>query len=127
MFSFERLAVWHKSLLLADRVYQYTEGFPARESFGLAQQMRRAVVSISSNLAEGCSRHSAADFARFIEIATGSAFELVSQAEIARRQQMLGLEGHELIYRDTLEIVRMLSGLRRHLRPDPGPSRKGPP
>ena len=116
MFSFEKLAVWQKSLLLAERVYDYTDGFPSRESFGLTQQMRRAVVSISSNLAEGCSRHSAADFARFIEIATGSAFELVSQAWIARQRKMLCPQSHEVIYRDTLEIVRMLSGLRRSLK-----------
>jgi len=74
MFNFEKLEVWHKSIELADLVYMLTRTFPAGERFGLTTQLRRAAVSISSNLAEGCSRRSKADFRRFIEIAVGSAF-----------------------------------------------------
>jgi four helix bundle protein len=76
MFSFEKLAVWRKSIALAALGYALTKAFPADERFGLTSQMRRSAVSISSNLAEGCSRGSKTDFRRFIEIATDSAFEL---------------------------------------------------
>ena len=61
-----------------------TRTFPAEERFGLTNQMRRAAVSISSNLAEGCSRSSKTDYIHFVEIATGSVFEVVSQATIGR-------------------------------------------
>jgi four helix bundle protein len=84
MFNFEKLDVWKKSIVLASTVYTLTKPFPNDERFGLTSQMRRAAVSLSSNVAEGCSRSSKADFRRFVEIATGSAFELISQAHIAR-------------------------------------------
>ena len=116
MFNFEKLDVWHKSLALADTVYSLTKSFPTDERFGLTNQMRRAAVSISSNLAEGCSRGSKADFRRFIEIATGSVFELVSQARIAREQGMRQSADHDRLYLAALEIVRMLTGLRDSLK-----------
>lgn len=116
MFNFEKLDVWHKSIALADLVYLFTREFPAEERFGLTNQMRRASVSIASNLAEGCSRSSPADFGRFIEFAAGSAFEVVSQVRIAVRQEYLDIEGHDRIYGAALEIVRMLTGLRESLR-----------
>ena len=116
MFNFEKLDVWKKSIVLAGSVYTLTKAFPSDERFGLTSQMRRAAVSISSNVAEGCSRSSKADFRRFVEIATGSAFELISQANIARDQDLLPTESYDKLYQSTLEIVRMLSGLRDSLR-----------
>ena len=71
MFGFEKLEVWDKAISFADTVYSITREFPADERFGLTNQMRRAAVSISSNIAEGSARNSRKDFARFIEIATG--------------------------------------------------------
>ncbi len=68
-FRFENLAVWQKALDFADRVYDVTSQFPADERFGLTNQMRRAAVSISSNIAEGTGRMTNKDFARFVEIA----------------------------------------------------------
>jgi len=78
--------------------------------------MRRAAVSISSNVAEGCSRSSKTDFRRFVEIAAGSAFALISQATIVRDQELFTPESYAKLYQSTLEIVRMLSGLRDSLR-----------
>jgi four helix bundle protein len=115
MFNFEKLEVWQKSLAFADLIYAQTKTFPHDERFGLTNQMRRAAVSISSNLAEGSSRSSRQDFRRFVEIATGSTFEVVSQAQIAKRQAWLSEENHRHIYDDALVIVRMLSGLRASL------------
>jgi len=79
MFNFEKLEVWQKAISLADVIYSHTRNFPADERFGLTNQMRRSIVSVSSNIAEGSSRSSKADFGRFVEIGTGSVFELVSQ------------------------------------------------
>lgn len=115
MFNFEKLDVWKKAIDFADLVYNQTRNFPADERFGLTNQMRRAAISISSNIAEGTSRMSQADFARFIEIATGSAFEVVSQSFIGRRQGFLTEDGFHKVYLAADEIGRMLSGLRKSL------------
>ena len=93
MFNFEKLDVWQKAITLADVIYNDTRSFPADERFGLTNQMRRSVVSVSSNIAEGLSRSSKSDFGRFVEIATGSVFELVSQGFVARRQHFLTKKG----------------------------------
>lgn len=116
MFNFEKLDVWQKSIALADQVYAATNSFPTDERFGLTNQMRRAAVSVASNIAEGCSRGSKQDFRRFVEIATGSTFELVAQARISRAQGFLNPADHDRLYQAALEIVRMLTGLRDSLR-----------
>ena len=115
MFNFEKLETWHEAIAFADMVYQLTRSFPAEERFGLTNQMRRAAVSISWNLAEGCSRSSKADYARFVEIATGSVYEVVSQATIGRNQGFLNPADYELLYRAADKQSRMLSGLRKSL------------
>ena len=115
MFNFEQLDVWQKAIDFADVIYNESRAFPAEERFGLTNQLRRAVVSISSNIAEGSSRSSKNDFARFTEIAAGSVFEVVSQAFIARRQSFLGENEFRKVYADAEELSRMLSGLRRSL------------
>ena len=115
MFNFEKLEVWKKSIDLADTVYHRTRAFPAEERFGLTNQLRRAAVSVSSNIAEGSSRRSKLDFVRFIEIGTGSVFELASQIFIARRQGFLSEENFQELYLDAQEIGRMLSGLKNSL------------
>jgi four helix bundle protein len=115
MFNFEKLEVWHKALDFADLIYTDTRGFPADERFGLTNQMRRAAVSISSNIAEGSSRSSKTDFVRFIEISSGSLFEVVSQAFIAKRQGFLNDEQFQKLYRAAEEQSRMQSGLRKSL------------
>ena len=115
MFGFEKLDVWQKAIEFADLVYSSTRRFPSDERFGLTNQMRRAAVSISSNIAEGSSRNSRKDFARFIEIATGSVFEVVSQSYIGRNQGFLTPEEFSTLYEAAEEQSRMLSGLRRSL------------
>jgi len=115
MFNFEKLDVWQKAIDFADFVYTNTRGFPADERFGLTTQLRRGAVSISSNIAEGSSRSSKVDFARFIEIAGGSVFEVVSQSFVAHRQRFLSDGDFRRIYAAAEEESRMLSGLRRSL------------
>ena len=115
MFNFEKLEVWQKAIQFADLVYRLTKTFPDDERFGLTSQMRRAAVSISSNIAEGTSRHSRDDYARFLEIAAGSVFEVVSQSFISRNLGLLNEDDFGALYLAAEEQSRMLSGLRRSL------------
>lgn len=119
MCGFERLEVWEKAIDFADTVYSVTREFPSDERFGLTNQMRRAAVSISSNIAEGSSRNSRKDYARFIEIATGSLFKVVSQSYISRNQGFLTPEEFETLLLAAEEQGRMLSGLRRSMLGEP--------
>ncbi len=118
MFKFEKLQVWQKAVGFADSVYGLTRDFPADERFGLTAQMRRAAVSISSNIAEGSAR-SDADFAKFLGYAAGSLYEVVTQAVIARNQCFLSEQDCARIHADAEEISRMLSGLRNSLGSQP--------
>jgi four helix bundle protein len=111
MSNFEKLEAWQHAIEIADSVYELTRPFPADERFGLTNQMRRTAVSISSNLAEGSSRSSRTDFARFVEISTGSVFELVSQACVAKRQTFLTTANFEKLYAIAEREGKILSGL----------------
>jgi four helix bundle protein len=115
MFNFEKLEVWQEAINFADSVYAITRTFPEAERFGLTNQMRRAAVSISSNLAEGSSRSSRPDFARFVEIATGSLFEVISQATVSKRQGFLSEADYNQLYSACEKQSKMLSGLRKSL------------
>jgi four helix bundle protein len=119
MFNFEKLEVWQEAINFADSIYVITRAFPDEERFGLTNQMRRAAVSISSNLAEGSSRSSRPDFARYVEIATGSLFEAVSQATISRRQGFLSETDFNQLYSACETQSKMLSGLRKSLLEHP--------
>jgi four helix bundle protein len=119
MFNFEKLEMWHKAIAFADGIYGITKLFPESERFGLTSQLRRAAVSVSANIAEGSSRSSHLDYVRFLEIAAGSLFEVVSQLKIARNQNYLGEPDYRQICSLAEELVRMLSGLRKSLRESP--------
>ncbi|MEX1110826.1 MAG: four helix bundle protein [Chthoniobacterales bacterium] len=114
--NFEKLEVWQPAIGLSSFVDGFTQSFPADERFGITNQMRRAAVSISSNIAEGSSRSSRRDFARFVELAVGSLYECVSQGFIAPKQGFLDQQSFKQLYAESDELIRMLSGLRNHLR-----------
>lgn len=84
MRDFRKYDIWRDAVGFATDVYKLTSTFPKFEIYGLCDQMQRASVSISSNIAEGCSRESEKDFAHFLEMAIGSAFEVESQLLIAK-------------------------------------------
>jgi four helix bundle protein len=90
------LSVWQEAIRFADLVYELTGDFPGEERFGLTNQMRCAAVSISSNIAEGSSGASRTDFARFVEIATGSLFEVASTT--TKRRSFLPTRGGALLF-----------------------------
>jgi four helix bundle protein len=115
MFNFEKLEVWRKSIEFADLVYKLTRSFPVEERFGLTNQMRRASAGVSSNIAEGSSRSSKTDYARFVELAAGSLFEVISQGHIAVRQEYLKEENFQSLHTSAEELGRMLRGLKSYL------------
>jgi len=116
MFKFEKLNIWQKAMEYADFIYRVTRSFPAEERFGLTSQLRRAAVSVSSNIAEGSSRSSDIDLARFIEIAYGSLLESVSELGIAKSQQFVNEVDFKIAYDKAENLSKMLSGFRRTLK-----------
>ena len=110
------LDVWKRAMGLAKKVYRATGRFPASEQFGLTSQMKRAAISIPSNLAEGAARTGRKEFLQFINIAQGSASELDTQVELAKDLGFLDQTAcHELI--SEIRIVsKQLFGLARSLR-----------
>lgn len=95
MQSHEELSVWRKAVELSVAVYKLTDSFPAREMYGLSSQMRRAAVSIASNIAEGRRRGTDADFLHFLRMAHGSAAELETQLQISSKLSFCTHEEHE--------------------------------
>ncbi|MDP2623246.1 MAG: four helix bundle protein [Actinomycetota bacterium] len=113
MRSHRRLQVWLKSSDLTEGVYRLTGTFPRSEMFGLTQQMRRAVVSVVSNIAEGAARSSDAEFARFLDIAMSSAGELQAQLDVAKRLRLASDNALLILDTQVDEIKRMIVGLRK--------------
>lgn len=114
-FNFENLEVWQKARNLNKIVYTLSRNFPATEEFGLCSQMRRASVSVSSNIAEGVSRTSPRDQIRFIEIAYASLMELFCQIQIAEDVGLAEDSFAEQLRPQIKEIAAMLSGLRKSI------------
>ncbi|MBK1703916.1 hypothetical protein CKO40_05000 [Halochromatium glycolicum] len=117
------LRVWQQAMDLAGVAYRSTATFPREELFGLVSQMRRAAVSIPSNVAEGYGR-GGKDYARFVSIAYGSLLELETQVELSRNLVLLEQAQAADLLRTTSEIGRMLNARRaslttRTLNPDP--------
>jgi four helix bundle protein len=104
--DFTRLRVWEASVHLAERIYEVTDTFPSSERFGMVMQMRRAAVSVSSNIAEGVGRRGGPDTSRFLQIAIGSASEIESQVRVAHRLGML--DNEEGLLGDVISVRRQL-------------------
>lgn len=92
MRNFRNYDIWKNGMDIADKVYSITDHFPKYETYGLSDQLRRAAVSIPSNVAEGSSRNSEAEFTHFLEYSIGSCFEIETQLEIARRREYISGE-----------------------------------
>ncbi len=118
MKDFRQLKVWEKAHQLALAVYKATRVFPKEELYGLTSQIRRASMSIPTNIAEGCGRNTDADFARFLQIAMGSASETEYQLLLSYDLEFLNKEHYEKLNTDVTEIKRMLTSLIQTLRVD---------
>jgi four helix bundle protein len=113
--SYRDLEVWKLSLNLVEEIYKATAQFPASENYGLSQQIRRAAVSIPSNIAEGQFRNSPKEFKQFLSIALGSSAELETQLIIANKVNYLSMEVFNAVI-NTLEIImKMLKKLSNSL------------
>jgi len=113
--SYRDLKVWQKSVELVVEIYKLTNFFPKNELYGLTMQMRRAAVSIPSNIAEGYSRKHRQEYAQFIRIAFGSGAELETQIFIAKKLRLA--PSHKFIRSEELlsEVMKMLNGLNNSL------------
>lgn len=105
IYTFETLDVWKQSIDLTKIIYKIAENFPDNEQFGLSSQIKRAVVSISSNIAEGSAKQSLKEQAKFTEIAIGSLFEVLNQTIIAYELKFI----EEKDYLKTREIIDNLN------------------
>jgi four helix bundle protein len=118
MQDFTQLKVWQKAHNFTVNLYKITAKFPSEEKFGLTNQIRRASVSIESNLAEGCGRNGDKEFSRFIDIAQGSAYEVRCQLFIARDLGFLSIDSFELLLDKIDEISRMMIAFQKKLIAD---------
>ncbi len=108
---YQQLIAWQKAIDLVAVVYDKTASFPKCELYGLTSQMRRAAVSIPSNIAEGQGRRSLGEFQHFLGIAKGSLFELETQAVIAVRLKFLAESEGDCLQNMIHEVGRIISGL----------------
>lgn len=109
--TFRDLIVWQKSISFVTEIYKMTNAFPKEEQFSLTNQLRRAAISIPSNISEGFGRHTRKEYIRFLQIAIGSTFELQTQIEIAKNLNFISQEDFYRIFELSKEIERMLSSL----------------
>ena len=109
--SYHELVAWKKAIDLVTEIYRSTQSFPRQEMYGLTSQLRRAAVSIPSNIAEGQGRLSRGEFKQFLGHARGSVFELDSQIIIARNLGYLDEHGSNLLLDRIHEVGRILNGL----------------
>lgn len=114
--SYENLNVWQESVALAVVVYTLTKSFPKDELFGITSQLRRAVVSVSANIAEGAGRNSKGDYCRFLDIATGSLHEVESILAVAYSLEYISREKLSETKERTSAIGKMLGALKNYLR-----------
>jgi four helix bundle protein len=116
MKDFRQLKVWEKAHHLALEVYKATATFPKEELYGLMSQLRRASVSIPTNIAEGCGRNTDADFARFLQIAMGSASETEYEIILAFDLGFLSKNQFESLQAQAEEVKKMLASFIKTLR-----------
>ena len=116
MQNFRNLKVWEKSHKLTLQIYHVTQSFPKTELYGVTSQIRRASVSIPTNIAEGCGRNGGADFARFLQISMGSATEVEYLILLCRDIQLLSSEIYGKLQGEIIEIKKMLASFMKKLR-----------
>lgn len=107
MRTFRNLLIWQKAMILVTKIYNLSRQLPKEELFGLTSQIRRCSVSIPSNIAEGYGRGSDTEFVRFLNMTTGSLFELQTQLEIAYNIEYLDNSTFKSLFDNTRELEIM--------------------
>lgn len=115
MFKFETLEIWKESVKFVKEIYDLTKKFPNWETYNITSQLTRAALSTSLNIAEGSSRKSKLDFKRFIQISTGSVYEVITCLFIAKDQKYITDEDFKIIYKRCEELSKMLYGFSAYL------------
>lgn len=115
MRNFREYDVWIDSMQLVENIYTFVDNFPENEKFGLSSQITRSAVSIPSNIAEGASRVSEKDFARFLEISLGSSFELETQVRIANRRNYISEVDFLKVLEAIISLQKRIVGLRKKI------------
>jgi len=113
--NFREYDVWIDSMQLVENIYTFVDNFPENEKFGLSSQITRSAVSIPSNIAEGASRVSEKDFARFLEISLGSSFELETQVRIANRRNYISEVDFLKVLEAIISLQKRIVGLRKKI------------
>ena len=113
--TYKDLVVWNKSVALAKVVYQICKLLPPEEKYALADQLKRAAISVASNIAEGYGRQSTNDYKRFLSIALGSVYEIETQLQIAYELQMINIETFSSAIELAKEVDRMIYSLKSKL------------
>ena len=111
MHNFKELAIWKRSMQLAQEVYKITSKFPEEEKFGLISQMRRSAVSIISNIAEGAGRNTDKSFSNFLAMSLGSQFELESQLLLSTNMNFDTREVADNVLEELTELQKMTRAL----------------
>lgn len=117
MQRFTELKVWQRGHSLALAIYRLSLGFPAFERFGLSSQLRRAAVSVPTNIAEGSKRTGSHDYARFLNIAEGSLSETEYLLMLSRDLAYITAQQAAVVLKDVSELAKMLHGLRESVEP----------
>jgi four helix bundle protein len=115
MRNFRQLEVWKQSVEFVTKVYEITKQFPPDEKYGLVSQMNRCAVSVPANIAEGGSRKTELDFARFLEIAIGSSFELETYFEITMNLSFINAKDYECQINELNIIQKRINALRESI------------
>lgn len=115
---FKKLSIWTESIEVIKSIYKITKSFPEDEKYNLVSQMRRAGISISSNIAEGSSRQTKRHFSHFLTLALGSIYELQSQIVISQHFNYISLEDQKQVEAELVKLADMIFAFRRKILQD---------
>lgn len=116
MHNYKELVIWQKARVLVKDVYELTKSFPESEKYGITSQIQRAAISIPANIAEGAGRSSDKDFLRFLDIATGSAFELETEIILCHDLSIIDEQNCNIILPKIQEIQKMIFSFKNHFK-----------
>lgn len=115
MRNFREYDIWIDAMEIVNQVYILVENFPKTETFSLSSQITRSAISIPSNIAEGAGRSSEKDFARFLELSLGSAYELETQLLIAEKRKYIDRDCCSEIFEELISLQKRIGGLRKSI------------
>lgn len=116
MHNYRELKIWHKAIELSVEIYELVADFPSDEKFGIISQLRRASVSVPSNIAEGSSRKSQKEFAHYLSMSLGSLFEIETQLTISNRIKYIDNKNLEEFKIKITDLVKMIMAFKNHIK-----------